>query len=140
MIEIFSDILNELSEAEKQLLDKIQTKLFSSLENQKSEKNKKLENLVDPYIDLTQDHPDILKSKNITGSVNELVFTVKAEASQIGDTGQLLSIIEIVEKFYHIPIELNSNYKNHIEDFFHKFHSNLEETCRIIHSNKNNEK
>lgn len=140
MSDFFQEIVNELSDEEKQILDKIQNKLLSSLEDQKNQKNQKLEDIVDPYIDLSTEHPDIIKKKNITGSPNELVFIIKAEASQIGEQGQLLSIVDIIEKFYHIPIQTDDDYKPHIDKFFDKFHTTLEETCRIIHSNKKHEK
>jgi hypothetical protein len=140
MTDFFQSVVNELSEEEKEILDKIQTKILASLENEKDEKNKKLEEITDPYVDLSEDHPDIIQKKNLTGFPNELIFTVKAEVSQIGEQRQLLSIVDIIEKFYHIPLDINSDYKSHVDNFLNKFHSTLEESCRIIHSNKQNEK
>lgn len=140
MTNFFESMIDELSEDEKKILDKIQTKILASLEDEKNEKNKKLENITNPYVDLSQDHSGIIKSKNLTGFPNELIFTIKAEVSQIGEYGQLLSIVDVIEKFYHIPIEPENDYKPHVDNFFNKFHNTLEETCKIIHSNKQNGK
>lgn len=137
MQNFFNEIINELSEDEKLILEKIQNKLFDSFEKQKQESIEKLESTQDPYIDFSKEHPNIIRSKNLTGNPNELVFTIRAEASQIGEKGQLLSIVDIVEKFYHIPIEAHDNYTAHMDKFFENFHNTLEEACKVIAIKKN---
>lgn len=140
MTDFLQDVIDTLSEDEKKVLEKIQAKLADNLEQQKKEKMDKIENITDPYIDFSKEHPDIIKSKHLTDSANELIFTVRAEASAIGEKGQLVSVVDIVEKFYHIPIALNEDHKPYMDRFFDNFHNTLEEACRIINLNKKHEK
>jgi hypothetical protein len=136
MTDFLQDVFDTLSEDEKKVLENIQTKLSANLEQQKKEKIDKIENTTDPYIDFSKENPDIIHSKHLTDSANELIFTVRAEASTIGEKGQLVSVVDIIEKFYHIPIDLKEDHKPYMDRFFDNFHNTLEETCKIINLNK----
>lgn len=134
------DIVNDLSEEEKLIIEKIQEKLFEHFEKQQKHKREQLETISEGPIDFSEKHPDIIHSKNITTAPNELIFTIKAEASAVNSKGELESVVDIVEKFYHIPLKQKEEYKQYMDNFFDKFHNTLEETCKIINLDNKHEK
>jgi hypothetical protein len=140
MSEFFKDIIDSLTEEEKLVLENIQDKISSFYEEQQKIKKQQLELVTDPVIDFADNHPDLIHSKNITTAPNELIFTLKAEASSLNSKGELESIVEIIEKFYHIPLTSKDDYHLYMDSFFNKFHSTLEENCRVINLDKTNEK
>lgn len=134
------NLYKDLSAEEKETLEKIQSKLFSYFDEKQKENREQLEAISESTIDFSKNHPDIIHSKNLTNSPNELIFTIRAEVSEINARGELESVVDIVEKFYHIPIKPGNDYKQRMDEFFEKFHNTLEETCRIINIDKKHEK
>lgn len=136
-INSFNKIYNSLSEEEKILLESIEAKMTALIEEEKQNKHTQLEALAEQGADFSTKHPDIIHSKHITRFPREIVFSIRAEVTQLDDKGNLASVVELIEKFYHIPVHAEQDHNLYVDNFFNNFHKTLEKTCKIL--NKFNE-
>lgn len=105
---------NFLNEIQQKIMDHIGTGSEKTVEELTSFKN--YDNLV---------HPE-----RITNAPVELTFVIKAVATELGEDGLPKETLQVLEKFYHIPIINNKNYKEYIDKFLNHFETKLEKTCQ----------
>lgn len=131
-------IYDELSEDEKQILDKFDQKISDIIKEQAEHQYDHLEN--DDPLDFNLKHPEIMHPTHITSSPHEITVYVKAEVSDIDDKGNLSQIKDLFEQYYHIPVPNNTDYMLYVTKFFEKFHADLEITCQEINTQANTKK
>jgi hypothetical protein len=124
-----TDIFKDLSTEEKALLEKIETKLSSVLHDAKAHKFDHWDNMSDNP-DFSSKHPEVLHPKTLTVGPYEITVTIKAEVSEVDSKGYLSDNIEVLEKFYHIPVKAKEDYQQYMNKFFEIFHDSLEKTCQ----------
>jgi hypothetical protein len=124
-----TDIFKDLSTEEKALLEKIETKLSSVLHDAKTHKFDHWDKMSDNP-DFSSKHPEVLHPKTLTVGPYEITVTIKAEVSEVDSKGYLSDNIEVLEKFYHIPVKAKEDYQQYMNKFFEIFHDSLEKTCQ----------
>ena len=130
-------IYDDLTAEEKLFLSKIETKLAASLEKIKDSKFDHLDdNDPNPVPDFSKKHPEIIHPKNLTKSPHEITIHIKADVSTVDSNGYLSEVVEILEKFYHIPVNAKDEYKLYMEKFFSQLHTALESTCQDLNPHK----
>lgn len=121
------DIDNIFTEEEKQFIDRLQEKIFNHFS---AETNKDIK---DPEDLLKFNHNnDIVHPDRITDAPVEIMFTVKAVVTEVDENGTPKETLDILEKFYHIPVISGKNYKDYMNNFLEHFHSKLEQTCQEL--------
>lgn len=127
------EAIESFSPEEKRVFEKIQQKLSNSLMQQVDHKYdwmNEIDEKEDPEPDFSQKHPDILHPKHITIAPHEIVFYIRAEVSEIDDTGHLKGVKDLAEKYYHIPVKVKEDYSLFMDKFFEQFEQTLANTCR----------
>ena len=137
MIESFDSIYDQLTEEEKQLLAKIESKLNSIMQEAKDNRFADID-INNPNIvpDFSDKHPDIIHPKHVTIAPHEITFTLKAEVSEIDDKGYLGDIKQVVDKYYHVPVKSKDDWEVYMNKFFDKFHHSLENVCQELNQFK----
>jgi|LakMenEpi03Aug12_release.lakeMendotaPanAssembly.Ray.scaffolds.fasta_scaffold83752_3 hypothetical protein len=129
-------LYENLSPEEKSLFENFELKIGKILEKAQDKKLDNIDN--DEPLDFSEKHPEILHPKHITNAPHEITVYVKAEVSEIDENGHLAETKDLFEKYYHIPVRNQKDYRIYVDKFFEKFHSNLELTCQEIHTNNQN--
>tara|TARA_B100000085_G_C18548217_1_gene514772 strand:+ start:906 stop:1295 length:390 start_codon:yes stop_codon:yes gene_type:complete len=114
--------IDNLTEEEKSLLDKITSKMEDGLEQFKKDN---IEEMAKQCEDPNLFQPKPIES--ITNYPREIVIKVNAEISTVSDANKLLEIDNVVENYYHIPIPSGIDYTDKIDDFMNKFDTEVGE-------------
>lgn len=136
MSQDYTNIFKDLSAEEKQLLEKIEDKLSSVLNDAKTHKFDHWDNMPDNP-DFSRKHPEVLHPKTLTLGPYEITVTIKAEVSEVDSKGYLSDNIAVLEKFYHIPVKAKEDYEPYMNKFFDIFHDSLEKTCQNFNTKNN---
>ena len=137
MNEDINDIYSLLTDEEKSFLKQIETKIAKGLESIKEHVFDHIDdNDTNNVPDFSKKHPEILHPKNLTKAPHEITINIKADVASIDSNGYLSEVVEILEKFYHIPVKAKDDYKIYLERFFQQFHQALESTCQELNPNK----
>jgi hypothetical protein len=124
------DIDNIFTEEEKQIIDRLQEKIFKHFSSEQS-------NSKDPEELLKLDpNNEMLHPEKITDAPVEILFTIKAVVTEVDENGNPKETVDLLEKFYHIPITSGKNYKDYVDNFMNHFHLKLEQTCQELHKNE----
>jgi len=124
--------LDDLTEEEKLLWDKINSKMEKSLEQIKKENIEKMaKDLEDP--DYFNQPTEV---KHVTDYQREILIKINAEISTTNDQNKLLEIDNIVENFYHIPVPSGVDYVEKIDEFLDAFDKEIQD-CAIKINTKN---
>jgi hypothetical protein len=129
---ISQDILNDLSEEEKNILDTLQSKIKNKLNTYAANVENLSGLLNDP--NLLRDDP--INPKHITNYEREIAVELRMEMSTINNEGQLIDISQILENHYHIPVPSGVDYLDRITTFINNFDTNLLDCAKKI--NKQN--
>lgn len=121
------DIENIFTEEEKQLIDKLQNKIFKHFSSESNNNNKDIEELLK-----FDQHNDIVHPEKMSDAPVEILFSIKAVVTEIDENGTPKETIDLLEKFYHIPIVNGKNYKTYMDNFMSHFHEKLEKTCQEL--------
>ena len=124
--------LDDLTEEEKLLWDKMNSKMEKSLEQIKKENIEKMaKDLEDP--DYFNQPTEV---KHVTDYQREVLIKINAEISTTNDQNKLLEIDNIVENFYHIPVPSGVDYVEKIDEFLDAFDKEIQD-CAIKINTKN---
>ena len=124
--------LDNLTEEEKLLWDKMNSKMEKSLEQIKKENIEKMaKDLEDP--DYFNQPTEV---KHVTDYQREILIKINAEISTTNDQNKLLEIDNIVENFYHIPVPSGVDYVEKIDEFLDAFDKEIQD-CAIKINTKN---
>jgi hypothetical protein len=117
------DNINDIfTEEEKIFLDQIQQKI---MEHIGSSSNKTVEELTS-----FNSHDHLVHPDRITDAPTELTFVIKAVATELDENGLPKETLQVLEKFYHIPIIGNKKHNEYIDKFLSHFENKLEKTCQ----------
>jgi len=124
--------LDDLTEEEKLLWDKINSKMEKSIEDIKKENIEKMaKDLEDPnYFNRYKE------VRHVTDYQREILIKINAEISTTNDQNKLLEIDNIVENFYHIPVPSGVDYVEKIDEFLDAFDKEIQD-CAIKINTKN---
>lgn len=122
MDNIINNINDIFTEEEKAFLDKIQQKIVNHIG---SDSEKTSEELVG-----FNHHDDLAHPEKITDAPTELTFVIKAVVTEVDENGLPKETIEVLEKFYHIPIINGKKYTDYLNNFLNHFHAKLQTTCQ----------
>lgn len=113
------------TDEEKNFLDQIQQKIMNHIGQDSTKTPEELTN----FNPTNLIHPD-----RITDAPTELTFVIKAIATEVDDNGLPKETLQVLEKFYHIPIINGKKYMEYIDNFINNFQDKLEKTCREMHN------
>jgi hypothetical protein len=124
--------LDDLTEEEKLLWDKINSKMEKSIEDIKKENIEKMaKDLEDP--NYFNHYKEV---RHVTDYQREILIKINAEISTTNDQNKLLEIDNIVENFYHIPVPSGVDYVEKIDEFLDAFDKEIQD-CAIKINTKN---
>lgn len=129
---ISQDILNDLSEEEKKILETLQSKIKNKFDTYSAN----IENLSGLLNDPNLLRDDPINPKHITNYEREIAVELRMEMSTINNEGQLIDISQILENHYHIPVPSGVDYLDGITIFINNFDTHLLDCAKKI--NKQN--
>jgi hypothetical protein len=120
-----------LTDEEYEFLQKIEQKIIDNLALKNPESEKEIEELTS-----FENNSELVHPEKISDAPVEIMFNIKAIVSETDENGQPKETINLLDKFYHIPIVNGRNYEEYMNKFLENFHSKLEQTCQELQKNE----
>jgi hypothetical protein len=124
------DLDNILTDEECEFIERIQKKIFDHAASTNTN-TEKTDDRLDFY-----ERPDLIHPDRLTDAPVEITFTVRVMVTETDENGNPKETIEVLDKFYHIPIINGKNYKVYVDNFLNRFDSKLEQTCQELQNNE----